>query len=268
MLCRYRIIAGTVGAALLMSSCSIKEDRTLCPCRLSTDFDEIISDGEYASALVSVYSALGRRIYREEINIRDYEGTGLEVAVPREAVNVTAVFGDADERSRFDGITAAEGVEVDPIFAWKTDVLCEGETMRLKASVHKQFCRLFVSIEAGDAASGNDPWDIRLTALTRGVDLVTLKPAGGEYRVAVRHNPASGTYNVRVPRQGDYDMVLELYEGDAELTAIDVGSYMWQCGYDWGKEDLDDVYVTINRSEMSVDMKLVPWDGKLIEVVI
>ena len=83
-------------------------------------------------------------------------------------------------------------------------------------------------------------------------------------------------YEVRVPRQMDEEMVLDIliprsdrdYTVDDRVDLMALGKKLSSQGFSWDKEDLDDVLVTIDYSRVIVSVEIGDWTEHGLDVEI
>ena len=72
--------------------------------------------------------------------------------------------------------------------------------------------------------------------------------------------PASdGTGSVRVPRQTDDSLILQIRDGNRVLREFALGEYVAESGYDWEAENLSDVEIAIDYANSNITVKVEGW---------
>ena len=230
---------------LLLSSCSVKEDRVRCPCWMTVDLSkvdksrwkspEVQSSTEYQKVAKSLES---RPNVAEEIILRlrgnsdedavDYEYQvteavrvdvgALEYEVPRGSVGVSAVaFGnEIPGRAGYDGKSAGYdggeiripvGEQMDSLYGFFKMYHTRCESVLCDVELHKEFCT--VSFTLGEDGY-TSPYDIEVWGNVAGVSAWDLMPVQGDFRYAPMQK--NGVYQVRVPRQVDNSLELVMLE--------------------------------------------------------
>ena len=200
-------------------SCSVKEDRSVCPCYVTLDFASAVEAGlGDASLLVGNRSGLAV----EDVDISSLVDGTLEVAVPRGRTGFSAVFGEEgyarhDDTLRFDG-TQTPG----RLFVWSEYAPCDDDAYSCRVQPHKQFCAVY--------------------------------------------DAASLSYRLRIPRQKPGPLVLGLYDTSLPvripLMLLDISRELETRGYDWGKPDLDDIRIVIDRQAVKFSVNIVGWTSE------
>ena len=252
----YRGILASV-CILMLSSCSVKEFRGDCPCFLNLNVDDIVSAGEFRESLVSVAS--GSMVQHENIQLARYEGVGYELKVPRRMVHASLAAGIQKAARRNDTLIYSKNVEMDVLFAWNADLVCDDDMKYARPVLHKQYCNLILDILGSD-----EDYDLALRAGCNAVALLGLKPLAGEYSVPLRKKGLK-RYEVRVPRQRDSWVLLDfICAGD--VSVFDVGAGLAACGYDWSKADLDDAVVTVDMVQAKMSVSIKDWESEKLEI--
>lgn len=276
-----------IAVMLLLSSCSVKEDRSVCPCWMTVDLSdvaecrwkspEVQSDAEYQGITKSPES---RSNVAENILLRlrgnsdedavDYEyqmteavradaGT-LEYEVPRGSVGVSAV-----NPVRLD---IPVGEQMDSLYGFFKMCHTRCESVKCDVELHKEFCT--VSVTLGDEGYVS-PYDIEVWGNVAGVSAWDLMPLDGDFRYVPV--PEDGVYRVRVPRQVDNSLELVMLEiadqvgHDGERVIVDrlpLGEYIARSGYDWAAEDLADVSVALDLEKQQVMVTVSDWGGVVV----
>lgn len=246
-------------SALFLFSCTVKEDRGGCPCRLIVDMSRVLdtetthsslwNDGLKLSILTQGSFAAGSDYKYGEVPLE------LEYSVSRGEATVFAVMGV--ERGQVSGsqYMLPEGADPDPLFAFSRSVDCSGEEAIVTLGMFKQFARVTVL--------GLDSLETRLVVAApfAGLDLTTCSALPGKLRFPLEKDE-DGAYRFRLPRQGDDSVSILMYEADGQLEgSLPLGKYLKEAGYDWGAESLSDLSVTIDRMSVSVSISIEGWNN-------
>lgn len=252
----------------VLSSCSIKEDRTCCPVYVNMNYDVVIAGGKYENSLVGASD--GSPGIMTHIDLLKYEGRGFEVACKRGVIRLASAFGYESFSWKGDTLITAKGTECSPLFAWAEKVIAEGDLYYTEVSPHKQYSVMNI-IVVGLLPGEDFTYDIRVKANCNALKLYELSPVEGAYTVVAKHKNASG-YEVRIPRQLRNEIVLELLDpsqdSDVPVSVIDVGKALESKGFDWGKTDLDDMNVVVDFTRMQAFVEVVDWNSAKIEITI
>lgn len=258
------IIKTTALLAIMTSvlSCSIKEDRTHCPCRLSMD---ITACSPYGEKVILAAWGTGR-IFCETVAVSDYPET-YDRGVPKGYVHAIAC--SALEESALSGryILIPEGRQTDKVMARSELVDCRGETAHDKVTLHKQYATVHLNVDCPDG--GAYPYSLAVKGNINGLDLVTLEPVEGPYSSALQANPDGTSWEFRLPRQktGSKIELQVIHEGEVRDT---LPLYRWieATGYSWKETDLKDISITMDYARTHVTVIVQGWEGISLEIII
>ena len=282
---------------LFLSSCSVKEDRSGCPCWMTVempgqagyDGEKVGQDGRSPVGAGDDRCVVLRLRGNSDEDAVDYEYQvteavrvdvgALEYEVPRGSVGVSAVaFGyEIPGRAGYDGKSAGYdgdeirvpvGEQMDSLYGFFKMYHTRCESVLCDVELHKEFCT--VSFTLGEDGYSS-PYRIEVWGNVAGVSVWDLMPVLGEFRYAPMQE--NGVYQVRVPRQVDNSLELVMLEipdqvgYDGERVVVDrlpLGEYIARSGYDWTAEDLDDVNVALDLEMQQVMITVSGWDGVVV----
>ena len=215
-----------------MLSCSIKEDRTGCPCNLTIVLVE--AGGPDGEDLVLGISGLPD----ERLS-----GAVIPEMVERTVVKgihrVTAFSGDAGMILRSGVLSVPYGSACGPLMARAESIECLSEEAEDTVRLRKQYMALTFRADASCAG-------ISVRSSWNGLTVNDLTPVPGAYRAMAR-GTAPGEFKVLLPRQGDASMVADILGGDgAVIQTLPVGSMLEKAGYDFSAANLDDAIICLD----------------------
>lgn len=230
---RRKIIIGILGLVALVS-CSVKEDRSDCPCWITVIADKAIS--------ISAWYGNQR--------ILDNHSGGLEDhTVPRGIVDLVASYGS---------FTVPEGEQMTELFAQLQHLNTNGETALTGIELQKQFATVYLDFK--EEEDGRTAYDITVYGNVNGADNRTLKPSDGPFCCIPEEAPERG-YMFRVPRQKDDSLSAVLsYNGNAVET-IPVGELIRKAGFDWTSQSLGDVSILADLPAHTFTITIMEWEG-------
>lgn len=227
---------------LAVVSCSVKEDRSGCPCILSL----YTSDAARKGVLAEVWNKDFVRVAGGMT-----EGTGLDLEVPRGELVVTACSG-LSSCGVFGGVVSIPGGgEMDELLSCRAEIDCSGEVASHILFLHKQYASVCVRIVNFPEAPPYLP--VRVLGNISGFDLRTGLPVPGEYSYLPPGLP-DGSVEFRIPRQTDGSLVLQIAGRD-----LPIGEIIGRSGYDWNEADLDDIYVWLDYGKSTVKLWISDW---------
>lgn len=256
------MMTGMAVALSVLCSCSVKEDRSLCPCYVDLIVDEFVRDG-FSSGTVAFSS--DNFDSRDEISLVEYVPEGYSVAVPRRVVKAACVCGLDRCRVSGNSISIPEGEASDPIMSYRESFVPQGDEYELYAVPHKQYCRVDFVLE--NPMEGY-PYVFRVRSDCSGLDMFDLVPVKGSFSALVHPN-ALGEYRTLLLRQSrDADLLLDVFlpvgerVSDWELQyTVSLSDALAAVSYDWGKEDLDDVSLMVDYARAEVTVEISEWEG-------
>ena len=234
---RSAFIIGIAGLVALCS-CSVKEDRSDCPCWITVTAKE--------STSISAW-------YGSQRILDNHSGGLVDHTVPRGVIDIVASEGS---------FTAPEGQQMGELFAQLQHLDTDGEFASAGIELKKQFA--VVSVEYKDADDGRIDMQMEVVGTVCGSDKRTLQPKEGSFRCQMEDAPERG-YRFRAPRQKDNSLIINRYAADGEmLDSIPLGELISKAGFDWTRESLGDVHILADIPAHTFTISVMEWDGPVI----
>lgn len=234
-------ILGVLGLGVL-ASCSVKEDRSDCPCWLTVR-------ASYPNEAVSAW-------YGEKTLFEGLIGQQVDRKVPRGAVNVVTSLGS---------FTAPVGSQMDKLYATRTHVDTRGEEAEIAPFLNKQFATVY--LEYSDTEDGRVGYTLEVFGQIKGADKRTLQPVDGTFRCLLEASSGRG-YEVRLPRQKNDSVVINRYDTNGNmLSPIPLGKIIQEAGFDWEAESLGDIIILADIPATSFQITVMQWDGPITMTV-
>ena len=234
---RRKVLIGLLGLVALVS-CSVKEDRSDCPCWLTVEAPKAIS----LNAWFGSHQILD-----------NHRGGFVDHTVPRGIVEIIASYGK---------FAAEEGHQMDSLFAQRALVNTDGETAGHTVRLNKNFTT--VELDFKDEDDGLTVYDLLAIGTVSGVDERTLEPVEGIFRHVPDPVEDGRGYAFRVPRQKDNSLALTLsYDGNV-VEVIDLGYLIARSGFDWKSESLGDVSILCDLPAHTFTITVKEWEGPVI----
>ena len=229
---------------LLLSSCSIKENRAACPCALTLELTGLPVHPVVLGLAGEGYS------YTEVVQA----DTVVVLPVPKGELTVSAVGGALAEG---DGnVRIPEGEEAPPLYLFRADVSTASvEQLILPVLMHKQFCALEL-VFTGPPGYG-PPFEVAVEGAVGGW-LPDGSPAGGPFSRRLLPGP-DGRATLRLPRQADDSLLMHIVFSDQIVRTFALGSYIAATGYDWTAPDLADLTLQVDISLTSITISTDLW---------
>lgn len=220
---------------ILLASCSVKEDRSDCPCWLTVEADKAVS----LSAWFGSHQILD-----------NHPGGLVEHTVPRGLVEIVASHGE---------FKVMEGHQMDSLFAQRALVDTDGETAGYTVHLHKNFATVELDFKEED--DGRTDYDLLATGTVSGADIRTLEPVEGPFICVPKPVLDGRGYSFRVPRQKDNSLALALYSEGKLVETIDLGYLIAKSGFDWKSESLGDVSILCDLPAHTFTITIKEWEG-------
>lgn len=240
-------------AVLAVASCSIKEDRSPCPCWLDIDITSCLEH----TREVTLAGYNGSRVFFEKVAVDDYPDT-YEAIVTKGMVISTALSGLKESKIEGSKILIPEGCESDQIRAHSALVDCTGESATDKVELFRQYATVHLSMKGEDIKV--NPYDIRIIGDVCGIDITTLSPITGGF-IFSPETDSEGTWTFRLPRQHEDTRVRAdlLLDGSA-VDQLPLHEWIRQTGYSWIERDLKDIYIGVDFGQGTVSVTIQGWD--------
>ena len=253
-----KIILGLC-ALLCVSSCSVKEDRNACPCFLTLDFskvDDVLPEPGSGVLKWNVQTPDAGLVDEGCLEASDIPPEGKEVGVPRSEVRSVVWYVDGGVYSPLRGVVIPEGEQSPRIYFHRTDLDARCETLRDTVMLHKQYA--CVDITLYDASPD---MEYELEGGSCGFEGDgTLRE--GLFRARVESDDW-GECSIRVPRQKDGTLLLNVYEYENLVRVFNVGEAILSAGYDWTAPDLEDISLEVDYASGTVRYLLSMWSDTL-----
>ena len=249
-------------ALLAAVGCSIREDRSDCPCYVALHY------GEFADKDTSARLQIrqGGRTVREEPLGPEELSEGSEVQVERAENTFSVITGDEHLTQRDDSVYARRGHEWGEVWSDTRTVDCGDDLRDVTFTPHKDFCTVTFLIKGLDPEK-DYPYEIRVKAGCNGMRLSDRAPLEGDYVAYPRRIPGTNLFEVRLPRQIDDDQTAELliprddrlYTDDDVVKTFPLGQMLLRQGYSWETNDLEDVTVVVDFAWTLVTVQVNGW---------
>ena len=246
------IVLHIVIVILAIVSCSVKEDRDVCPCLLSLDF-RLLEIGDSLELSVYEDSVLYLNSVFASSSIRD----GLmQLEVPRG--NITLAVSDAISADGAGNVLIPYG----SAFSRQNLYVGRFDTMREDCGdsviLHKNHCILRMSFLGTDMVR---PYTLKILGNVNGSKW-DGSPHTGSFCVELPPSD-EGTPPVCIPRQKDGSLLLDIMDRDRTLRSFALGEYILASGYDWNAEDLADLEVCMDFARYRIALKSELWDNPI-----
>ncbi|MBR1794115.1 MAG: hypothetical protein IJ755_02295 [Bacteroidales bacterium] len=228
---------------VLLAGCSVKEDRSACPCTLVLDFSDLpvtpvmlSVEGEGCSVLQIVHA-----------------DTLMTLSVPRTDLSVSVTGGALPDAAG--SVRIPFGEEAPPLYLYHASVSSEAEQVVLPVYLRKQFCRLTLAF-TGPPGYG-PPFEVEVEGFVDGWAR-DGSPLDGPFSYRLLPE-GDGMAVIRLPRQRDDSLLMHIVFSDQVVRTFALGNFMAAAGYDWSAADLEDLTLNVDVSVTSVTISTDAW---------
>lgn len=254
-----RIFLPTLLAALLLlagASCSVKEDRTDCPCYLHVTFADTEEDG--AAELLGWRS---EALFREKVRIPDCRPEWVRpIGKGILAFSACKGMGKAIPEGHRIGIPL--GSQADSLYAFHEEVDARGDDAAVRVTFRKQFATIFLDIRK--EASVVQACRFTVEGNTCGFDRLDFSPLPGLFRCEPVPESGKAVVTFRVPRQSDDSLTVTICPEEEPALTFPLGEYIRQLGYSWKTEELQDIYVSVDLAHGLTEVQVADWEEGMV----
>lgn len=236
--------------------CSVKEDRSECPCIVVLDLSGV-DDGRFRSLTVRAESSDGFLLH--EIVSGNPLPDKFMVKMPRGEIRMNIICEDGNEvmTGSFNdsGVyRIPENSECPPVYFTVGRLNTDTDMVEVPVDPKKNYCRVFIEMLSTGPYIGG----LNIIGNVCGYD-IEGRPMHGDFRFASGLEEG-GVCEVNVPRQSDTSLRLQIIDGSGILKDFALGEYIAASGYDWNAEELDDIGVAIDYSRTKITFKVRDWE--------
>jgi len=248
-------------------SCSIWEERQVCPCILSFRLQKDCGLSGSRSLSLSLYNETGGILLDEEglvlNDLRDDGRPGIEV--PKGQIRAGGVIGLRSGKRGSGGqyISIPAGLPADSLFWLSGRTDATGETAVIPVRVRKEYSAIEIRfiLTEGTEPLARCPYFLYLRSYTAGLDLRDGTPLPGRFHCLPEEDQA-GVFRSILPRQRTpEDLVLEVREKEGPhelLDEIPLNAYLPK-EFSWQDEDLKDIRMRIDYAHARVEVSVGDW---------
>ena len=234
-------------------SCTVKEDRRVCPCSLEVSF----YDRERIEGPITMVGWSAEELFDVTIKPNDYPESYFHNA-PRTMISFGAAAGVTDCLQSGHYLMIKEGNECDSLYVYSDFIDCTGETAHTMVNFHKQFVTLNLCVAS--AKYDANEYSLVIESNSCGIDMLSCKAIAGDFRCVPVFSEGN-EYKCRIGRQGDESMTLTVTHSSGDIAVFPLGSFIGAIGYDWKAEDLQDIYISIDIARGKIGVGVAGWEG-------
>ena len=252
------LLYAVVGAV----SCSIKEDRSPCPCWLDID----ISGCAPLTKEVTLTAWDSDRIFTHKVSVADYP-QAYETTVSKGMVSTSAYIGLSESSLQGRHIIIPEGSQADRIRVHASLVDCTGEEAADSVVLYRQYANVYMSLVQEEADHPDYSMEVRGEIC--GIDIFSLTPVRGAFRHTSQADN-EGIWSFRLPRQTeDSKLTLVAFLEGKELEEFPLDEWIASSGYSWLDQDLKDIYINVDYVAGTVSIVIQGWqEGESTDLIL
>lgn len=256
--------------AMLLSSCSIKENRLLCPCWVEFDFEEGVEAMDNFSLLVYNYDEPDMEQRTEIPFLKAYKKTH-NTSVRRGQKEFVVLQGQNNCTIGGHKLVTPIGYQYDSIYCWHEYMDCTYEEVVMPVKKTKHFATINITMVNNE--DDQYPYLTRIRGNVNGIDLYSYSPLEGEFNCMLKaadlfeqHN----VFSVRVPRQKEHNLKLDIIDPITKevLLIMPLGQMIQETQYNWSKDVLEDISITVNYARTELGLQISDWEIVNIEAII
>ncbi len=235
---------------MICAGCTVKENRSLCPCMLVLDFSGV--DMAVVGCADLIMNSDDGFLFTDELEVEDFS-SGLSLPVPRSVIRLGLWSGEG-VAATYDGLEIPKGEDCPPVYFHASVVDARCEMLQEKIFMRKNHCNLTVNLLHEDAGT----WRICLFGNVNGY-MSDGSPSEGEFSCELERD-GDGGFSACLPRQTDNSLAMELDDGSGIVKRFSIGEYIAESGYDWGAPDLEDLVMDIDIAFTGIVLTIRGWD--------
>ena len=235
---------------MALAGCSVKEDRSSCPCTVMIDFTQMDAVRHSAADVLAVTD--GTPVLYETVPSERY-GEQYSFRVKRVSTVVDISSGWPERNGAETGFTVREGEQFPELYLDTEFLATDRESVTVTADLHKVYCNVTIDVRS----EGVYPYSLAVRGNVCGYD-EEGNPVPGNFIYQLVPDE-HGLCSVRIPRQSDASLILSITENEDVLREFALGEYIIKSGYDWTAEDLEDVEVVVDYTKVDVTFRVNDW---------
>lgn len=231
-------------------ACSVLEDRTQCPSRLHLDLTDSANMG-CDSLLLTVSSTLFSKW--EVVGKADFVSDFVVIVPDRNGVYVNAIDNAVSSYDKDGSFRIPKGEECPEAYMFSSWCDTSGEDVGEYVRLRKNYCGVSLHFKSEDA----DVYDVSVYGEICGYS-ITGEPEKGDFVFRPEFPDGAFCY-FRLPRQVDATLRMGIFAPDGSERYFALGNYIEDSGYNWQKEDLDDMVINIDYASTAVAISINGW---------
>lgn len=244
-----RIPLVLVMSILILAGCSLKADRSSCPCWFELDLSNVDS---LRCRSLEVYLSNGYEFVHKDRIESSHFGEPYELMVPRDSFGLNISSGAGHCRMDDGSILIPYGEECPYVYMYVRSFGLDCESHVETVTMRKNHCAVTVIPKKSDIT----PCELTMKGSVDGYE-PDGSPHSGSFSFSGSFD--EGAWTVVIPRQNDPSLVLEVNDRTGVLKTFAVGEYFDRIGYDWKSQDLQDVTLELDYTLSKINVIVNGW---------
>lgn len=249
-------------SALMLQGCSVKEDRTECPCYLDVTLlrqagDYFPHDKAWCSIWADGTENITEHVFEPVIG---NDGT-FSCTVRKNPSTAVAVTNIKPENQK---ITAPAGEQMGRLYASLRDVECLADETGVEIDVFgKHYVNVIFRLN-DDAIPFREDLTITLDGPYDGLSLPSMTPHLGAFSCSSRFN-VNGETTLRIPPQGGPGLKAGIRLGTNPPVTMDLYVVMLEAGFDWESRSFGDFEIELGMNNVIGTVDVLDWEVITLE---
>lgn len=273
------------------TSCSVKENRWICPCHLIFQAEKPEDLSREGGITLTVFEGESKEL-SQAFSWRSIRDDDYTAAVSKGEKNMSIIMNKDKGYIVGTRLMIKEGEQADSIWASSVRASCIDDVCTIPVGPKKQHACVFISMTG--YKEEDYPFIAQVVGNTCGFDLISLQPVRGAYsheaticregHLALRPNiqremslcgydriwdASEVKYSLILPRQvwdDDSGLYLNLkYKSDNtnnyKPIVLALGKIITKTGYDWSDADLKDIFITLDFVNEEGQIVVKEWES-------
>ena len=256
-MCSRRLLLSLGCLVVLLAGCSVREDRSECPCLLILDFGALADEAAARGWEEVVWSVRAGDFFVQGRLPADELPEDYVVEAPREPLTLRIVAGDGGLYDPAEGLRIPEGEACPPVYGLRAEL--DGVQMEIPVPVVLRKRYAVLDIRLRDWGQEGLDWSVRGTVCGYGP---SLEPLPGPFCIPLAPD-AGGRCRLALPAQADGSLTLCATRYGELDRVFAIGQYILAGGYDWDAPDLADITLEIDYVDGVARIKIDQWSKTL-----
>lgn len=235
-------------------SCSIKEQRKDCLCKLRIDLSEFSQIGDIATVMLWDNN---KNVINESVSVSKLNNKIYSETIPKSILTASIISESANIQLESRILRVKNSNESGNLYISNYQIDCNKEFVKNDAIPHKQFAKIYLKFMSKIIAIEN--LEFKVKSNYNGLDLYNISPIKGilDFKIDSLKNNLL-IFNI-IRQTEDSNLRIEIYHKEKCINNFNLSKYLRGIQYDWNKTDLDDIFIEIDRSNNIFKIEIKDW---------